>query len=762
MADSTMGGPAHQQTVGENIPTERDLFVGAMSSSKLSEQEKPKREATTGEQENVSLGAGTETLVMLTGVDDTLASNGDPLLEDIMAQVRQQVVEFASGQLGADETQANLDEGLEDYKDTLLMLKDKIMKVISICSKTVAEAAKRISDRLGRMNIRMKYLTRQIELHKGDRPASKVDLPPTWPMLGIYGRVPANGAEVISTLIKTKNFFNNVHATYSGYQTSFQRAMQAVTREERLDYIGGYLNTLISKVSARTDSSVDGSYLVDALPGCYRMVIATGDSFTDSWVRLGRTEVPNNLDQTSLYPDKNTLERLITEVNSSLSTINELYGFVTSRLESDLKKAAKGMESAARSNGDEYDSRSGAATVTWYTDNQSTIFTRSMELFCATISACMDYCAACLRVKSEGNESLDLTSDVDMIDDSLECCRMADLNASVVATMVTPEIPLSPKEAVCVSEIEIASAEFRCSQSGILRQIFNTSRNNYTRKVAGQVIDLLNDLRGYEYITPFYRSLRTGVVSEPDLPARCFGPGLLGDMSEIQEGLHSRWLSIEDVDCISPDWVCRVSSRAKEQLQMVLDMIRKTVDGMRKTVLDSDINLDGLVDVLSKFNTNPTNDECFLSGGARVVFYSKPYGDKLLGGAVFEVNPISPVTSRTGEEECGEDIEALGTILSEFRAVGNEIADAHLEMVKLVNVADDIIRQLALGMADKDALECWVRSGYAYIALLSYGLRFVGELLINMALYRNAMVGGLTWYLLELQKVTEDDDPVQG
>lgn len=377
--------------------------------------------------DELDLSEGNETLVML-AAHSPEAIPTDLELETLLNRVKDAVLSYMSGHKG--ETKIEIehppepltDIGLEDYKDTLRAIRDRVIKALRWLGRQVVATYKRLSDRLGRLSLRVMYIERKIDSSSDTAiPTDVVVLPPSAAMLSLYAKPPQNASEVMNAVAKVKWLFTTIHNDYGLFQQTFKRAVDAGDRADALEIIQGFLSHLSNRLNTRVDSQRNGRQVFNQLPSNFIVEISSGASFTDCWATINRTAVVNVAGTESRRPDRASLSRLINELKNFLKVINELYGKVGSRLTTDFRNITRDAERSL--SGDNIDTRTVEASINWFTEQQNRLFYRSMVLGCSSIAAALDYCEIALR-KNVGNEGLDdEESDMQPITQSLSELR---------------------------------------------------------------------------------------------------------------------------------------------------------------------------------------------------------------------------------------------------------------------------------------------------------------------------------------------------
>ena len=133
--------------------------------------------------ENI-LTDGNEALVMIAAHEpEAIPTNLE--LETLLRRVREAVLGYMGGHAGETSIQVTgmdepvLDIGLEDYKQILVAAKDRVLKVIRWLAKNIIAVYKRLSDRLGRLSVRMMMIERKIDSSSDNAlPTDTIVLPP--------------------------------------------------------------------------------------------------------------------------------------------------------------------------------------------------------------------------------------------------------------------------------------------------------------------------------------------------------------------------------------------------------------------------------------------------------------------------------------------------------------------------------------------------------------------------------------------------------
>lgn len=360
--------------------------------------------------DELDLSEGNETLVML-AAHSPEAIPTDLELETLLNRVKDAVLSYMSGHKG--ETKIEIDQppepltdiGLEDYKDTLRAIRDRVIKALRWLGRQVVATYKRLSDRLGRLSLRVMYIERKIDSSSDTAiPTDVVVLPPSAAMLSLYAKPPQNASEVMNAVAKVKWLFTTIHNDYGLFQQTFKRAVDAGDRADALEIIQGFLSHLSNRLNTRVDSQRNGRQVFNQLPSNFIVEISSGASFTDCWATINRTTIVNVGGAESRRPDRASLSRLINELKNFLKVINELYGKVGSRLTTDFRNITRDAERSL--SGDNVDTRTVEASINWFTEQQNRLFYRSMVLGCSAIAAALDYCEVSLR-KNVGNEGFE-------------------------------------------------------------------------------------------------------------------------------------------------------------------------------------------------------------------------------------------------------------------------------------------------------------------------------------------------------------------
>lgn len=740
MSEGISLGVPHQMLISEYSP-------------KHSDEDQALEDITATLESDVEVGEGNENLIMLAAhAPESIPTDLEleVLLKRIQDTVLQAMVSHGvSSATAVDADEALVNIGLEDYKEVMVAIKNRIVQFLRWAVRQATAMYKRLSDRLGRLSLRVMYVERKID-SSGDNaiPSDTIKLPQTANLISLLGKPPANPSEVMNALNKVKWLFTTLHNDYTLFQQTFSRAVNSGERAEVLSIIKDFLDHLSNRLNTRADPQRNGRQVFNQLPSNYIVEISKGDSFTDCWVTINRTEVINVGGQDTRRPDRASLSRMITDIRNFLKIINELYGKVGSRLTSDFRKLTSEAERNITKDG--FDGRTLDTAITWFTEQQNRLFYRSMMLACATISAALDYCDAALRRNSVGNESLDeeeagypLTNTVALLNDRFSVDYSALGHASVGLSLIRASLESygsSDGGVAALMDAPLDPLTYNCGSNVWTRfPGYNNKLGGYPSKVIEFVkaVDLElsafadrsnEDLRNFLAVTP---NSNHNVMTKHGYSD---GDG------------YVQYLLADRATPTRASVIVAGADRSIDGVAVVLNAVRKRAEDVSATFSDTDILVSELYRVVSAANGDPISSP-ILNANWRVQCFAgnSPYGPVSIYNA--SMNKLEPY--RGALPAC--DAEA-NVGIQEVLIKATNLDKDFVALWALINQmacrARSVQGALCDGMAkvNNGKVDQWLIEGVNYLQLLMTELRWQLRLLHHMIMYRYGVTIALCKY----------------
>lgn len=701
------------------------------------------------------LSEGSETLVMI-AAHAPEAIPTDVELETLLQRVKDTVLMYmtnhADPKLVAENPLDGVPEvGLEDYRKVLTAIKDRVLAALRWIGKQLITTYKRVSDRLGRLSLRLMYLERKVD-SSGDNaiPTDTMALPPSAALLSLLGKPPQNASEVMNAVNKVKWVFTTIHNDYNLYQQTFKRAIDAGDRASVLDIIKGFLSHLCSRLNTRSDPQRNGHQVFNALPSNYIVEISTGDSFTDSWATINRIAAFSVVGEESRRPDRASLSRLILELKNFLKIINELYGKVGSRLSTDFRNMTRDAERSLSSEG--VDGRTVEATVNWFTEQQNRLFYRSMVLGCSVIAAAMDYCEVAMRRPSAGTEGLDdvetvttnLTSHVAQMD-SFFAAGTESLDRALVGLQILSASLEAFEPDVSVSKLmDIDLAPLRLPMDPLTYNhnvLYNNNLADYPSDLltvlrnAGRELDDFGDYQ-LPQVRKFIEMGRHVAAAEKVMNREDY----LGGAGYVQYLLIG---SASPANCTA---VVEGAGISVDSFDKLFAAFRKRTGMVAETLDNHDILVSDLYRVLSPALDEDMSMSSFTAGwSVRRIARASAYGP-----ATAYVASLGSAGIYTGEVpvcDAGACVE-LQELLIRLTSMDNAFAEHWGAINRLAQRARAVQNILADSMAsaNQGRADEWLADGVSYLQLLLGEVRWQHRLLRDMLMYRQGLALSIEIY----------------
>lgn len=712
---------------------------------------------------SASLSDGNEALVMI-AAHAPEAIPTDMELELLLHRVREAVMTYMGGNAGDPHVKITgmddpvIDTGLEDYKQVLLAAKDRVLKAIRWLAKQFMNAYKRLSDRLGRLSVRMMMIERKIDSSSDNAlPTDTVVLPPSAAMLSMLGKKPANASEVMNAVNKVKWLFTTIHNDFTLFQNTFKRAVDSGNRAEVLEIIKDFLGHLSSRLNTRPDPQRNGHQVFNQLPNSYIVELSIGDSFTDCWATINRVGMLNVAGEESRRPDRASLSRLISEQRNFLKIVNELYGKVGSRLTSDFRNLVREAERSL-DNGDK-DNRTVEATINWFTEQQNRLFYRTMVLACGVMSAALDYCVVALRAAGVGTEGLDdeivgegATSRLNLINQHMTQRQSAVDGAMVGVTILNSALEafeegkydpdFSVKQ---ILEMDLDALQFRDEPMSYNHWMWSgTNLGDYPRSLTEVLKTVDRELGSFsdDQYEEFKALLCARTVSTGnDAASRVLTRhGYLGETGYVQ------YLLNDGATPTSSAGVMEGAVAGVLDFDKLLAAFRKRTQLVAGSLHDTDVIVSQLYNAVGPGTSAPMVDVT-LTGGFSVTQLSAftGFSDVNLARASLDSESIYHGDVPACDAEAYEVAQEL---IVKLVAQDKSLADHWGEINQLVQHARLVQNILADSMAkcnDGKADE-WLCDGIRYLSMLFHEVRWQIRLLRDLLMYREGMLLSLCFY----------------
>lgn len=755
MSEGISLGVKHQMTVAEYSPKEHD-------------EDQALDDIADRMVVDAELAVGTEALVMLAAHAPESVPT-DIELEVLLGRIRDTVLAalLANKPIPGeheDELRAIQGEGLEALSDTAIKIKDRMLQFMKWFLKNITELYKRLSDRLGRLSMRIMYVERKVDTMSDFATATdKIKLPQTANLLSLLGRPPANASEVLNALSKVKWLFTTLHNDYSLFQATFKRAIESDTRSDTLEVINDYLRHLSAKLNTRADSQRNGHEVFNQLPSNYIVEISNGASFTDCWVTITRTEAVNMGGIESRRADRASLSRMIVEIRNFMKVINELYGKVGSRLSSDFRAMTREAERRLQSEGG--DARSIDLVMNWFTDQQNRLFYRSMMLSCATISAALDYVDVCVRrdTTGVGNEGLDESADYtypisnrlrEMDDTLLEACEsttraslvVANVNAALEAFEDVTKGSKNPNASVGL----LLHAELQPGEVNAFGMIGNGRHYSVCGLACGDYPESLKDA-----LRDAFNDLSTCANKRNDFKALIHfdeqAPAILDKVQQNVGSSYVQFLLEAGKTPETADDVVAGTARSAAALGNVLAGLRDRTVAFCAALNDEDILVSSVLAAMAP----PETDKISVSGltaGWRIQGVMKKLR---LGEVMTYMTSANMEWSDLTLPPCTTSAGAVAAeTLVTLRGLDGVCAEQWDMLNRIVCHAGSVQGVLCDSMARVNGGEVdqWLSDGMAYLELLMAEANWQYNVLRQILLYRTGLILGIDKYMRTLEE----------
>lgn len=710
---------------------------------------------------SAELSEGNEALVMI-AAHAPEAIPTDLELETLLHRVRETVMEYMGKTAGDTTININgmetplVDVGLEDYKQVLTIVKDRVIKAIRWLGRQIVGAYKRLSDRLGRLSVRMMMVERKIDSSSDNAiPTDVIALPPSAAMLSLFAKKPANASEVMNAVNKVKWLFTTVHNDFTLFQNTFKRAVETGNRSEVLDIIKDFLGHLSSRLNTRADPQRNGRQVFNQLPNNYIVEISIGDSFTDCWSTINRTGVLDVGGEESRRPDRASLSRLIGELRNFLKIVNELYGKVGSRLTTDFRNLVRDAERSLENNAT--DNRTVEASINWFTEQQNRLFYRTMVLACGTMSAALDYCVAALRAGGTGNEGLDddeaefgATGRLDQMD-QLFAQRQSSLDKAAIGLTIVgtaleafKEGKYNPDYSVRqLMETDLQSLQLPGEILSYNHWMWtNSNLGNYPASLTGilKTVDRELDDFSNNQMEEFKALLCARTVSNDKAKRVLTRHGYLGETGYVQ------YLLNDGATPTSSAGVVEGAAAGVHNFVKLLAAFRKRTDVVAEALHDSDIIVSKLFLAIGP-GTTATVPDLQLTGGFGVKQLSActGYGDVTVTRAYFDNDAVYHCNVPACDAEANAELQDLlvqlvgqDKLLADHWSAINQLVQ-HTRTVQ--NILADSMATCNQGKADE-----WLADGIRYLSMMFHEVRWQVRLLRDLLMYREGLILSICFY----------------
>jgi hypothetical protein len=710
-----------------------------------------------------TLDSGNEALVMI-AAHAPEAIPTDLELETLLHRVREAVLGYMGGHSGETKVQVEgmddplLDIGLEDYKSVLLAAKDRVIKVIRWLAKQVVAGYKRLSDRLGRLSVRMMMVERKIDSSSDNAlPSDTIVLPPSAAMLSLFAKKPSNPAEVMNAVAKVKWLFTTIHNDFNLFQNTFKRAVETGNRGDVLEMIKDFLGNLSNRLNARADSQRNGHMVFNQLPNNYVVEISIGDSFTDCWATINRIGSFSVVGEESRRPDRASLSRLIVELRNLLKIVNELYGKVGSRLTTDFRNLTREAERSLENTNT--DNRTIEATINWFTEQQNRLFYRTMVLACGTMSAALDYCTVALRASQTGNEAFEdeeaefgASNRVVEMDQYLSRSQTALTDASLSASLLgaaleafedgkyNPDFSVQQLMNADLEPLRLAGEQINYNHW----MWMNQNMGDYPRNLVEMLkrVDRGLDEFGNQTLEEF-KALLCARGNTNDKAKRVLTRhGYLGEAGYVQYLLN---------DGATPTCSAGVVEGAvvgAHNLAKLLEQFRRRTRLVSEALHDSDILVTQLYNVIGPAAPVVVPD-MLLTGGFGVkqlmagadrygkVTITRAYLDTDMPYLRCKVPACDAETAATAQE-----------LIVKLTQMDDDLSAHWSEINQLVQHTRSIQNIIADGMAasNKGKVDEWLSDGVRYLNLMYTEVTWQSRLLRDLLMYREGLILSLCFY----------------
>lgn len=710
-----------------------------------------------------TLDSGNEALVMI-AAHAPEAIPTDLELETLLRRVREAVLGYMGSHSGETKVQVEgmeedlHDIGLEGYKDVLLATKDRVLKAIRWIARQIIAGYKRLSDRLGRLSVRLMMVQRQIDSSSDNAlPTDMIALPPSAAMLSLFAKKPANASEVMNAVNKVKWLFTTVHNDFNQFQNTFKRAVDTGNRAEVLEIIKDFLSNMGNRLNARTDSQRNGHLVFNQLPNNYIVEISIGDSFTDCWATINRIGTFDVGGEESRRPNRSDLSRLINELQNLLKIINELYGKVGSRLTTDFRNLTREAERSLENSNT--DNRTVEATINWFTEQQNRLFYRTMVLACGTLSAALDYCVVSLRGNKPGNEGLEEERpEFGAANRLTEMDQLFTQGQSAVDSAMLSTVMLGS----AMESLQEGKYNPNYSVRQLLEADLNALRMPYDAMTTynhwmwaanrnlgdypASLIDVLKTVdRGLDAFSnqelADFKTLLCARNLCNDKPLQLLKKhGYLGGTGYV------RYLLNDGATPTCSAGVLEGAAAGVHNLAKLLEQFRRRTQAVSETIHDSDILVDKLALAVGERTAVPV-PAILLTGGfgvSQVIKQSK-YGAMSIGKSYIDDDAVYTCDVPACDAEAAAVAQEL---IVQLTQMDNGLSDHWSQINQLVQHARTIQNILADGMAvsNKGAVDEWMVDGINYLSVLFTEVSWEMRLLRDVLMYREALILALCFY----------------
>lgn len=734
LADEADG--KQQKKVKDNAKTESTEI--AIEVLKKTSKEKPEDPV-----EDPALSFGNEGYAMLTSMSFDLTENSDKYVQDLLDKITTIVIE-ANGNLTNQDVEKIRNVGLEDYRDLAQAAIKRIMQFIRWSVNQGKEGIKRLSDRLSRLGIKSMYVERKLDISTDSSlPTDQFVLPRSFPMLMLADKPPANAMDVLNSMNKTKYLFTLLHNDYQNFQNLFKQAVATGSRSDTLAMINNYLSSLSGRLGAKPNPQFNNNLTFNYLPGGYRLVFSTGDSFADCSATLVRVPGKYDIAPAAPRPDKSSLVRLMAEIKTFLRTINEIYGKVSSRLESDFRAVSRNAEKDIKGFDSAADIRTASTTVEWFVEQQSRIFTRSMMLSCSVLNACLDYCLAAIGGKpAAGMEDFDDSYAIESIGEELQSLdtrlRNIEIDARTIQSigavkdLVDVDNDYVIKQLMEQSPTEQYNAPYGLNYSNLCNLVKQGRATDFIISRLGSIYDLSTEM---ERSTAFLKDLFNGnAVKDYNAPE-----GYIADFTAGHP--LCAFLHRAERKTLGAVNIANYLETNVDKLKSITDTLHVFAENMTLTMVDGELNVSLLKEFMFNAPTQPF-ESSLLCGG----FVLQERTESLAGLVVRSysldhVKDLSPIESFEGF-----DAEMNGFIEQQVKRYEVELQRLALVVEKL-QVGSGYLRYITRAVADnlnagglKGEGDNWVYSAMEYLAVASRQYRWMYRLAVQLAMYERLTI----------------------
>lgn len=734
-----------EKKVKDNAKTESTVI--AIDVLKKSTKEKPE----TTDSDEPALGFGGEGYAMLTSMSFDLTENSDKYVQDLLDKITKIVIE-ANGNLTEKDIDKIKNVGLEDYREVASTVMKRIMQFIRWSITQGKEGIKRIADRLGRLGMKSMYVERKLDISTDSSlPTDQFVLPRSFPLLMLADKPPANAMDVLNSLNKTKYLFNLVHNDYQNYQNLFKQAVATGSRAETLAMINNWLSSLAGRLGAKPNTQFNNKPSFNYIPGGYRLVFSTGDSFADCSAVLVRVPGKYDVAPTAARPDKSSLVRLMAEIKTFLRTINEIYGKVSTRLESDFRNIARTVEKDVKGFDSASDIRTASTTVDWFIEQQNRVFTRTMMLSCSVLNACLDYCLAAIDAKpAAGMEDFDdsasveaVSEQMDLIDDRL---RSIEVDASVIQSIGdNKDLVDCDSDYVIRQLIESSNPEPFSPGYGIdnLRNMHHLVKSGKTTELIirrlGAIMDMTSDL---DEATLFMKTLFT----ERQLFNCRTTNQYIADFT-ANHPLCS-FLHRAERETLGAAQIANYLEQNADKIHATVTVLTAFAENLADTVVDGEFNVSKLKEFMLNGPESPFT-EALLCGGYQIKERSENLAGLIVRSYTLEhVKDLSPI-----EQFDIHDNEMNSFIDVQIKRFETEYERlAHI--VQLLQVGTGHLRYITATVVDnlnvgglKGEGDNWVYTAMEYLTVATRQYRWMYRLTLQLAMYNRLTIDAGCQYM---------------